>query len=76
MDFKEFEDVVKKLDKSKYHVGRILGFIDGKPKITKWDIFRKDMSEEEYYDSKNLAILSSDKGNTLEDIKKLVEESE
>lgn len=75
MDFKAFEEVVKKLDKNKYHVGRILGFIDGKPKITKWDIFRKDMSEEEYYDSKNLAILSSDKGNTLEDIKKLVEES-
>ena len=76
MDFKEFEDVVKKLDKNKYHVGRILGFVDGKPKITKWDIFRKDMSEEEFYDPRNLAILSSDKGNTLEDIKKLVEESE
>ena len=75
MDFKEFEDVVKKLDKNKYHVGRVLGFMEnGKPIIEKWDIFRKDMSEEEYYDIKNLAILSSDKGNTLEDIKKLVEE--
>ena len=74
MDFEEFEKVVKKLDKNKYHVGRILGFIDGKPKITKWDIFRKDMSEEDFYNPKNLAVLSSDKGNTLEDIEKLIEE--
>ena len=72
MDFKEFEEIVKKLDKSKYHVGRILGFVDGKPQITKWDIFRKDMTEEEYYDKNNLAVLSSEKGNTIEDIKKLV----
>lgn len=74
MDFKEFEEVVSKLDNKKYHIGRILEIIDGVPKITKWDIFRKDMSEAEYYDPKNLAILSSDKGNTIEDIKKLIEE--
>ena len=75
MDFEEFEKIVKKLDKEKYHVGRILGFMnDGKPVIKKWQIFRKNMSEEEYYDPKNLSVLSSDNGNTLEDIKKLVEE--
>lgn len=75
MDFKEFEEVVSKLDSEKYHIGRILGFMeDGKPVITKWDIFRKDMSEEEYFDLKNLAILSSDRGNTIEDIRKLIEE--
>lgn len=75
MDFKEFESVVSKLDSKKYHIGRILGFVeDRKPVITKWDIFRKDMSEEEYFNPKNLAILSSDKGNTIEDIKKLIEE--
>lgn len=75
MDFKEFEEVVSKLNHEKYHVGRILGFMkDGKPVIEKWEIFRKNMSEEEYYDPKNLAILSSDKGNTIDDIKKLVEE--
>ena len=74
MDFKEFEETVKKLDRTKYRVGRILGFVDGVPRIEKWDIFRKDMSEEEYKDPKNLVILSSDKGNTIEDIKKLIEE--
>ena len=74
MDFKEFESTVKKLDKSKYHIGRILGFVDGVPKIEKWEIWRKDLSEEEYKDPKNLVILSSDNGNTIEDIKKLVEE--
>ena len=74
MDFKEFEEVVKKLDKEKYHIGRVVGFVDGTPKITKWDIFRKDMPIEEYFSPKNLVILSSDKGHTIEDIKKLIEE--
>lgn len=73
MDFKEFEETVKKLDTKKYHIGRILVFKDNQPIIEKWDIFRKDMSEEEYYDPKNLAILSSEKGNTIEDIKKLID---
>lgn len=76
MDFKEFEEVVKKLDRNKYHIGRILGIIDGVPKIEKWEIYRKNLSEEEYYDPKNLAILSSDKGNTIEDIKKLTEKND
>lgn len=73
MDLKEFEEVVKQLDKNKYHIGRVLGFVDGgKPVITKWDIFRKNISDEEYYSSSNLEVLSSDNGNTLEDIKKLI----
>lgn len=74
MDFKEFETIVKKLDKSKYHIYRALGFRDGVPEIVEWKIFRKNLSEEEYYNPKNLAILSSDNGNTIDDIKKLVEE--
>lgn len=75
MDIKEFEEVVKNLDKTKYHIGRVLGFgKNGKFEITKWDIFRKDISYDEYFSVKNLAVLSSDKGNTLEDIKKLIEE--
>lgn len=74
MDIQEFENTVKKLDKNKYHIGRVLGVVDGKPMITKWEIFRKDMTEEEYYDEKNLSILSSDNENTIEDIKKLIEE--
>lgn len=73
MNFKEFEETVKKLDTKKYHIGRVLAFKDNQPIIEKWDIFRKDMSEEEYYDPKNLAILSSEKGNTIEDIKKLID---
>ena len=34
--------------------------------------FRKDMSIEEYFDPKNLAVLSSSHGNTLEDIEKFI----
>lgn len=75
MDLKEFEDVVKKIDKKKYHVGRSLAFDDkGNIYLEKWDIFRKDMSMEEYFNRKNLAILSSEKGSTIEDIKKLIKE--
>ena len=73
MNFKEFEEVVKKIDKNKYHVGRSIGFSEnGEIYIKKWDIFRKNMSEEEYFSSKNLVVLSSEKGNTLDDIKKLI----
>ena len=32
------------------------------------------MSTEEYFDPKNLVVLSSEKGHTLEDIKQLIEE--
>lgn len=74
MDFREFEETVRKLDRNKYHIGRILGFVDGVPKIEKWDIFRKDMPDDKYFSENNEAVLSSDKGNTIEDIKKLIEE--
>lgn len=75
MDLKEFEDVVKKIDKKKYHVGRSLAFNDkGNIYLEKWDIFRKDMSMEEYFDRKNLAILSSENGSTIEDIENLIKE--
>lgn len=73
MNLKEFENVVKKLDRNKYHVGRTLGFADnGELYISKWDIFRKDMSDKEYFDSKNLAVLSSEKGDTIEDIENFI----
>lgn len=75
MNIKEFEEAVKELDKTKYHIGRTIGFAeDGELYISKWDIFRKDMSTEEYFDPRNLAVLSSDKGHTIEDIKKLIKE--
>lgn len=75
MDIQEFENTVKKLDKNKYQIIRMLGFANGKPQIEKWKIFRKNLSEEEYNDPKNLKILSSDNGNTIEDIKRLIEEA-
>lgn len=75
MKIKEFENVIKGLDRTKYHIGRTLGFAEnGELYISKWDIFRKDMSMEEYFDPKNLAVLSSDKGHTIEDIEKLIME--
>lgn len=75
MDFKIFEETIKKINKNKYHVSRTLRFKeDGTPYIDNWAIFRKDMTTEEYFDPKNLAILSSEKGNIIEDIKKFIEE--
>ena len=75
MDFKIFEETIKKINKNKYHISRTLRFKeDGTPYIDNWAIFRKDMTTEEYFDPKNLAILSSEKGNTIEDIKKFIEE--
>ena len=45
MDLYEFENIVKKLDKNKYHINRTLGFNnDGKMYLEKWSIFRKDMT--------------------------------
>lgn len=68
MELEKFEEAIKEIDRKKYHIGRAISFEDGKPYISQWDIFRKDMSTEEYFDSKNLAILSSRYNNTIEDI--------
>ena len=77
MDLKDFEEIVKKIDKNKYHIGRSLAWDEnGNLYLEKWDVFRKNMSTEEYFDPKNLAVLSSERGNTLEDIKNLIEEDE
>ena len=71
----EFEKVIKNLDKNKYHICRSMIIdLEKGPYIDEWSIFRKDMSVEEYFSPNNLAILSSKNGNTLDDIKKLVEE--
>ena len=76
MDIKKFEELVKKIDKNKYHINRSIRFdINNVPYIDDWNIYRKDMTTEEYFDSKNLAILSSRKGNTLEDIEKFIKEN-
>lgn len=75
MDLEKFEKLVKKIDRNKYHVGRTIAFDTEGPYISEWDIFRKDMSTEEYFDPKNLAILSSKYGNTLEDIENFIKEN-
>lgn len=75
MDIKRFEETVKKINKSKYHISRTLMFDNNNvPYIGEWAIFRKYMSTEEYFDPKNLAVLSSRNNNTIEDIEKLIEE--
>lgn len=76
MDLQEFEELIKGLDKNKFHINRTLGFNDGIGRffLENWSIFRKDMSTEEYFSPKNLVVLSSEKGHTLEDIKQLIEE--
>lgn len=69
----EFEKEIKELDRNKYHICRVLGFENNVPKIVEWEIFRKDMPEAEYFSAENKAKLSSKNGNTIEDIKKLIE---
>lgn len=69
----EFEKEVKKLDRNKYHICRTLGFENNMPTIVEWEIFRKDMPEAEYFSDNNRAVLSSKYGDTIEDIRKLIE---
>lgn len=71
-DLREFEELVKKIDRSKYHVGRELSFSPKGAYISSWSIFRKDMPSEEYFSANNIAILSSANGNTIEDIKEFL----
>ena len=75
MDFKKFEELIKKIDREKYHVSRTLEFSEDGAYISEWAIFRKDMSIEEYFDPNSLAVLSSAHGNTLEDIEKFIKEN-
>ena len=72
MDVRKFEELVKKIDKNKYHISRTLEFSEDGPYISEWAIFRKDMSTEEYFDPNNLAVLSSANGNTLQDIEEFI----
>ena len=75
MDLFQFEQLVKGLDKNKFHINRTLGFNkNGEMYLDSWSIFRKDMTVEEYFDRKNLVVLSSEKGHTLEDIEQLIKE--
>ena len=74
MEVKEFEKIVKKLDHKKYHICRKIKFnSDGVMYVDSWDIFRKDMSLEEYYSPENKPVLCS-LVNDIDDIKKLIKE--
>lgn len=74
IDLKEFEEVVEKLDKNKWHINRCVMFNENGPYLAEWSIFRKKMDDfMEYFHPDNLAVLSSAKENTIEDIKELIE---
>ena len=75
MDILKFEELVKKIDKKKYHINRELAFDKNNfPYLKSWSIFRINMKPEDYYDPKNLVILSSKNKSTLEDIEKLIKD--
>lgn len=74
IDLKEFETLVKNIDRTKYHVARELSFSPEGAYISNWSIFRKDMSSVEYFSANNTAVLSSAKGHTIDDIKAFLEE--
>jgi len=74
-EIEEFEKAVEKVNRNKYHICRECGFKeDGSFGLTKWTIFLKDMPSNEYFSANNKAILSSEYGDTLEDIKNIIEE--
>lgn len=72
IDLKEFENLVKKIDKNKYHISRELGFGPTGLYLSNWSIFNKDMPSAEYFSKNNTSILSSAKGHTIEDIKEFM----
>ena len=76
MQIKEFEKAIKGIDTKKYHICRELGFTENGFEIVKWSIFRRDMSMEEYFSKENLVVLSSEKGDTVKDIKRLIKKGE
>ena len=75
INLKEFETLVKKIDREKYHISRELSFSPEGAYISNWSIFRKDMPSTEYFSANNTAILSSAKGHTIEDIKELLKKN-
>lgn len=73
----EFEKIIKPLNRKKYHINRTIAFTnDNVPYIDEWSIFRQDMPSKDFFSAGNEAVLSSYKGNTIEDIEKLIEKEQ
>lgn len=71
---KKFEKLANKLNKTKkYHIHRSLSIKEnGELYYSRWAIYLRLDNGEEYFSNRNKAILSSAKGDTLKDIKKLI----
>lgn len=65
--YRDFEDLVKNIDKDKFHITRQIEYKNNKVVITKWEIFSRD------FDVNNPTVLASYKGNTLQDIANFIE---
>lgn len=72
INVKEFEDLVKGIDRTKYHVSRELSFSPEGAYISNWSIFRRDMPSTDYFSANNTSVLSSAKGHTIDDIKEFL----
>lgn len=72
IDIKEFEELVKNIDRNKYRVSRELSFSPIGLYLSNWSIFNKEMPSTEYFSKNNTSILSSAKGHTIEDIKEFL----
>lgn len=64
---KEFEDLMKEIDKDKFHITRQIELKDDKVMVTKWEIFNKTFNDI------NPTVLASYKNNTLQDIVNFIE---
>lgn len=73
ISFEDFENTVKEIDEQKYHISRTVKLGENGLELDSWQIFKKDLTEEDYYSPNNVALLSSHNNNTLDDIKKLIE---
>lgn len=70
INYKTFYNLVKDLDRKKFHLGVSL---DEKGYVHFWAIYRKDMSVEEYFSAENKPLLTS-KENDIFDLLNFIKE--
>ena len=59
MPYELFQDIIRPLNRDKFHICREL---NNQGNISKWSIYRKDMSIEDYFSEENKAILTEKQG--------------
>lgn len=72
VDLEKWCKVTNKLDRYKYHLCTKFGDTGF---VEEYAVYKKDMPYELYISKENKAILSTENGNTFEDLKKFIKEN-